>query len=264
MARLQHRGPGDVDEVARVPGGVVVQRGGHVAAFRTAQAVPVVVVDRPERALPGVHLRGDGLVVRQLAPVFLQPLQPGFGGRLALELDDRGDQRLEVRLGRGEGELALVAGVGEFEDRAGQLRRLQLGGVVDEHRDPSGDPHPDALRGVVARGDGAQRGRRGGRQQPVLTQRFQRRGVLGVEDVGRGLGALLDDLVGQRRLVVAAHGGLDPLKFGVTPSSTPPCLEGLFARVVNDPSHDLLPLVPRVIHREQHLDGKDRCADLDH
>ena len=90
-----------------------------------AHAVPVVLVDHAESDGAAVDLVGDRLVVRVdvAAGVRLDRFQPLQRGRFAVGARDGGDDRLEVGLARGEGELALVLGVGQLQDRMRQLAR---------------------------------------------------------------------------------------------------------------------------------------------
>ncbi len=136
--------------------------------------------------------------------VGLDRLEPLLGRRGALGVRDRGHDRLEVGLGRRQAELALPLGLGQVEHRGGHLVGLQLVGVVGDDRDAGRDADPVAGRRAVLAGDRGEGGRRERRQQALLLQGHQRRRVLRVEDVGRGVRTLLHDLLGQRVLVLAA------------------------------------------------------------
>ena len=135
----------------------------------------------------------------------LTAVQPAQRGLLAVAAHERGDDRLEVGLLRGQRQLALELRVGEVLDVGGQLGGLDQLRVVDDHADPGRHPGPVALRRAVLSGRQPERGGLDRGQQALVLEQFERRGVLGEEQVRGGARALGGDLVGQRVLVVAAH-----------------------------------------------------------
>ncbi len=141
--------------------------------------------------------------------VGLDRLEPGQGRGLALAVDDRGHDGLEVRLAGSQAQLALPLGVGQVHHRGGEVGRLQLRGVVDDGRHPSRHAHPVTVGGVVLRRHPGQGGRVELGQEVLLLQGHQGRRVLGVEHVGRRARALLLDLLGQHVLVVGPDLDLD-------------------------------------------------------
>ena len=92
--------------------------------------------------------RRDVVLVR--GAVLLETVEPGLGRALALEREDRADDRLEVGAGWRVAELALPLRIGEIHDRARQVGRLDVALVVDEHRGAGSEPHPVVVRRPVA------------------------------------------------------------------------------------------------------------------
>ena len=170
-ARARHH-----QEVPGVAAGEVVE--GDVELVRrdlVAQPVPVVVLDQARGDLTAVDRRDDRLVVVVGLAVVLQALQPLLRRVLALQGGDRGDERLEVGLGRREPEAALPLRLRQVEQRRRQVGGRELAGVVDEHRGARGHADPVPLGRALGLRDRGQRQRRDGRQQPLLVERLQRR-----------------------------------------------------------------------------------------
>ena len=132
----------------------------------------------------------------------------------ALGALDRGDDRPEVGLTRSQLELAPVLRAGQIQHRPGHLRGADLARVVDHHAEPAGDTNPVAVGRAVPRRHVGQRRADDLRQQATLIELLQPVRVLREEDVRRRTAALLLDLGGQHRLVVALDPNLDPGPLG--------------------------------------------------
>ena len=162
LGGFENGGARDVKDVARVARGEVRDLRMDVGGSELSlHPVPVVLVHHSEGDCAAVDLVGDRLVVRVdvTAGVGLDAVEPRQGGGLAVGAVDRGDDRLEVRLTRGDSQLAFVLGVGQSQDRGRQLGLGDQARVVDEHAHPGRDPDPVALGRVVrARRLGQRRG----------------------------------------------------------------------------------------------------------
>ena len=133
LAGLEHAAAGQADERAGILVLEVVQRRIAAALFGFGLiAEPVVVVDDAAVDLAGVDgLHGGDVVVVDLR-VGLHAGQPLRGGLLALQLQQGGDDGLEVRLGRRCAPAALPRGLLQIQHGFRQLVGLQPGLVVDE------------------------------------------------------------------------------------------------------------------------------------
>ena len=211
VARLEDAGTRDAHERAGVLVGEVVLGAVvvDVAAF-LAVALPVVVVDDADLGLAGVDRLEDDVVAVVDGAVLLDALEPGAGGVLALELEDRGDDRLEVGAGRRERQPSGPLGLGELHDRRRQLGLLDQVGVVDEDGRPRDESGPETARRAVHLGDHVEDLGRELREQSGLLHLGHRRGVLGQEHVRVGGVALLHELVGQLEVLGVAQLDLDP------------------------------------------------------
>ena len=205
VARLERAGAGDVDQGARVFVAEVVELGRDlVLAFLGRRLVPVVVVDDPGRDLAVADRGDDALVVVVALGVVGEAFEPGLRGLFAVELLDRADDRDEVGLRRGDRQLALPLRLGEVEDRGRQFVGGDQVGVVDHDGLARGDSDPVPGRRAVPRGDFVEgRGIDLG-EQFVAGEQFQRRRVLGEEDVGGGGVSLLLDLAGETLVLAVA------------------------------------------------------------
>ena len=111
LARLQHRRPGHVDDVAGVAGREVGDQRVHLGrAVLRSHPVPVVLIYHAKGDGSLVDLGRDRLVIRVDVPgrVGLDRRQPLERGGLAVGAIIGGDDGLEVGLLRGQGQLALV------------------------------------------------------------------------------------------------------------------------------------------------------------
>ena len=158
----------------------------------------------PARDLAVVDGGDDPLVVVVVLGVGGEAFEPGLRGRFAVELLDRADDRHEVGLGGRDRQLALPFRLGEVEDRGRQFAGRDQVRVVDHHglarRDS--DPVPGrraVLRGHFVQGRGIDLG-----EQFLAGQQFQRRRVLGQDDVGGGGVSLLLDLAGEPLVLAVA------------------------------------------------------------
>ena len=122
----------------------------------------------------------------------------------------RGDERLEAAVRRRPAEPALPVRVGEVEDRRRQVGLGQVAGVVGDDASPTADARPRAVRRPVA---GIDEGEDviGELRQPVLgRERPEGAGVLGEEDVGGAVVALLEDRRGELGGAAVADLDVDP------------------------------------------------------
>ncbi len=170
-------------------------------------AVPVVLIDDPQRDLTAVDLVGERFVVRVrvAARVGLDRLQPAEGSLFPIGAGDGGDDGLEVRLAACETDPTAPLGVGQLHGGRGQVAGSEQRGVVHHDAHPSRDAHPPPVRCVEA---GRRVGQGGGfdrREKALGSQILQRRRVLRIEDVGRRVRAFRHDLVGQDILVIGAQ-----------------------------------------------------------
>ena len=205
LGGAQDGGAGDIEHIADVVRGEVSDL--RVHGRRTdlrPLSIPVVLVDDPERHLPPVDLVGDGLVVRVdvAGGVALQCLQPAERRRVAVGAGHRRDDGLEVGLRPRQCDLALPLGLGQVHGRFRQLAGRDQRRVVDDDTHSGRDAHPLALRRVVLRRRVGQGAHPDAREQPLGSQKLERRRVLREEHIGRRAGALGDDLLGQDVLVI--------------------------------------------------------------
>ena len=209
VGRPQDPGARGVDERARVARREVVVRDRRVRLLGE-ELVEVVVVDEPGVDLAG----GDGLerrhvVLEDVRVVCRDRLQPLARALVALLEPHRGDHRLEGGVRGGNAEPPAPLGVGVVPDRVGQLLFGHGVRVVRDHARAPGRPHPVPFRvreALVDLGQGL-----GGElgEQAFLGDRPERARVLGEEDVGRRVLALLGDRRGELGAVAVADVELD-------------------------------------------------------
>ena len=185
LARLQDAATRDADERPRVLLLEVVQRDVLAVLLGLGLiAEPVVVIDHATGDLTGIDRLHDGRVALVGGEVRLHAGQPRLGGRLALQRQQRTDDRLEVGAAGGCRPATLPLGVLEIEQGGRQLIGRQQGGVVGEDRGSRGDPGPGAGRRTVLGGHLVEGGLVDRGEQPGILDEGHRRRVLGQEDVG--------------------------------------------------------------------------------
>ena len=105
--------------------------------------------------------------------------------------------------------LSLPPRLRQVHHRAGKLVRLEQAGVVDDPAAAGRHTHPLASCRAVLRLHRRQGGGIEGSEQAPFLEVLEGRGVLGVDDVGRRPRPLLDDLIGEDVLVLAADVHVD-------------------------------------------------------
>ncbi len=155
----------------------------------------------------GLHDRGVAGVDLGVA---LEAGQPRAGGVLALQREDGADDRLEVGAAGGDADAALPRGVGEVEDRGGQLVLGDLRRVVDEDGGAGGEADPGARRraGTAPRPASRVASSSGARRPASSTTSID--GLFSVRKTSAGEASpSCDDLVGQLGVVRVAELQLD-------------------------------------------------------
>ena len=171
-------------------------------------AVPVVVIDDPRRRLSGLDRGDDPLVVVVALGVAREAGQPALGGRGAVELGDRRDDRLEVCSSPAPAPAPPSRRGWQDRGSSAAAARPAAAWVVDQRRRgatprPSRRPAshrelecPPASRPAGARADPSRTA-----APAAVSSRSGTRGRRGR--------ALLHELIGQLGLLAGAHAHVD-------------------------------------------------------
>ena len=156
------------------------------------------MIDQAQLCLAGVHgVEDEGVLLVGLHIVGDHALEPLPGHLVSLGDPHRGDEGLEGRIGRCDGDLSLPLGIREIKDRLRHVSRRHLLSVVGDHTCASGDASPVTVgRAVVLRHRRLHR-RRQRREEPRGIDSAERAGILSEEHLsGAGI-ALFEELGGQ-------------------------------------------------------------------